>query len=381
MYTFERAANCRELIENRPLWDSLAGDSPFRQASWLSPWWNHFGNDERAFFVVAKNDTGVVCGLLPMYTSGSFGEVLRFVGSGQACSDGLSILCASNDADALGLEMGHWLASIAGQRPDGWHRLDLDGVIAGDQAMISLVQGLTEAGACAHMQSRMHTWFQPTTESFEHYISTLSKSRRRLMRKLSERIDESPELSCHISQTDEELRSDLNAMIELHQRRWNDAGHAGSFADPKFREFIHDSARRFRQDGLLRMATLRHNEQVISGELQMFGGDGAIAGYSMGMDMSFAEIKPGRIMDVETIKYAYQHSLPGIDYLRGDEPYKAELRALPRRLVRLRIASNTTGARLHHAAWKGVFEATQWVRRKRGSEPIVVLPSLRTPSR
>ena len=376
MYRFERAANCHQLIEDSQLWDALAGVSPFRQSAWLGPWWRQFGKDERAFFVVAKNDLGAVCGLLPLYSSGRFGEVLRFVGDGQACSDGLSILCAPHDADAIGLEMGHWLASIAKHRHDGWNLLDLDGVIAGDRAMLALVQGLTETGATAHVQSRMHTWFQPTTDTFEHYLSTLSKSRRRLMRRLSERIDETPELSSHTSQTDDERRSDLNAMIELHQRRWNDAGHAGSFADPAFREFIHDATSRFLQRGLLRMATLRHNDQVISGELQMLGGDGGISGYSMGVDMKFADIKPGRIMDVKTIQYAYQHSLPGIDYMRGDEPYKAELRAQPRRLIRLRVASNTTGARIHHAAWKGMFEVTQWVRRKRGTEPIVVLPSL-----
>ena len=377
MFRIERVANCRELIENRQLWDALAGDCPFRQSSWLGPWWNHFGDDEKAYFVVAKNDQGIVRGLLPMYSSGRFGEVLRFVGAGQACSDDLSILCAPHDADAIGLEMGHWLASIAGNRHNGWGLMDLDGVIAGNRAMVAFVQGLTEAGALAHMQSRMHTWFQPTTDTFEHYLSTLSKSRRRLMRRLSERIDETPALSSHISQTDDERRSDLDAMIQLHQRRWNDAGQAGSFADPKFRQFIHESTSRFLQGGFLRMATLRHNDQVISGELQILGGDGSISAYSTGIDMKFADIKPGRIMNVNTIQYAYQHSLPGIDYMRGDEAYKAELRAQPRRLTRLRVVPNTTSARIHHAAWKSVFDVTQWVRRRRGTEPIAVLPTLK----
>ncbi|MGV3482942.1 MAG: GNAT family N-acetyltransferase [Planctomycetaceae bacterium] len=376
MYRIERAQNSAALLGNPDLWDALAGNSPFRQSAWLDAWWHHFGDDERAFFIVARDPIGEINGILPLYSSRPNGGSLRFVGDGQACSDGLSVLCAPADAESVGFEMGHWLATQAASGENRWNLMDLDGVIAGDAAMISLMRGLTEGGAAVHTQSRMHTWFKPTTDSWEQYLSTLSKPRRRSTRKLSQRIDETLGLSRHVSQTETELQCDLDSMIELHQRRWIEAGHAGSFADPLFRSFIHESARRFLRAGRLRMQTLRHHDKVIAGELQMICTDGTITIYSTGMDTQSAAMEPGRIMTIETLRYAYEQGSPGIDYLRGDEPYKAQLGAQPRRVARLRIVPGTARGRLQLAAWKGAFELKQWARRQTGSDPVVVLPGL-----
>lgn len=377
MYRFERAANCRELLDNVSLWDSLAGDWPLRLAAWLGTWWDHFGDLDRSFFIVARDDNDSVRGILPLYRETPHRNLLRFVGQGLACSDGLSVLSAAHDAESIGFEMGYWFATHRDCAKQ-WQLMDLDGVIAGDQGMIAFAKGLSAGGASIHVQSRMHTWFKPVTDSWEDYLSSLSKPRRRSTKKLAAKIDETPSLSRHVSVDQTELRSDLDAMIDLHQRRWNALGQPGSFADPLFREFIHDSASRFMRCGRLRMQSLRLDGEVIAGELQMSGVDGALTVYSTGMNTQFAALEPGRIMSIETIRHAYQNALPGIDYLRGDEPYKAQLGAEPRRIARLRVVPGTAWGRLHHAAWKGAFELKQWARRRKGSEPIVVLPSLAT---
>lgn len=375
MYRFERASDCRALLENGRLWDSLAGDSPLRQTAWLGSWWDHFGDRERSFFIVARDENYEVRAILPLCSDAPQHGSLRFVGQGEACSDGLSLLCAAADADSVGFEMGYWLATHAtdGER---WNLMDLDGVIAGDRAMIALTKGLSAGGASIHVQSRMNTWFKSTTDSWEAYLSNLSKPRRRSTKRLATKIDDTPGLSRHVSGDEAELRSDLNAMIQLHQHRWREAGQPGSFADPMFQEFIHDSAKRFLQRGRLRMQTLRRDGEVIAGELQMVGSDGALTIYSTGMNTQFAALEPGRVMTIETLRHAYQHSLPGIDYLRGDEAYKAQLGAEPRRIARLRVVPGTAWGRLNHAAWKSAFEFKQWARRRKGSEPIVVLPGL-----
>ncbi len=376
MYRFERAANGDQWRDHGTLWDDLAGNSPFRQSDWLLNWWEHFGSDENSYFVIARDEQGDVRGILPLYKSGLHGSVLRFVGDGNACSDGLSVLCRPEDASQIGREMGQWLASIAGDRYDGWSLLDMDGIIEGDQAMIALAQGLKDGGAAAHAQSRMSTWFKATTDTWEDYLKKLSSQERRKTRRFSEKIDGTPELSRFSPQSESDVRETLDAFIQVHQRRWNEVGQPGSYAEPKFREFVHDVAQAFYRKGKLRLATVRLNDQMIGGDFQLIGSDGTLFGYSTGMDTRYSDLKTGHIMNVETLLYAYKHKSPGVDYMRGDEPYKARLTAEPRRLIRLRIVPNSAWSRLQHHAWLKGFELAQWVRRKRGSQPVTVLPNL-----
>jgi CelD/BcsL family acetyltransferase involved in cellulose biosynthesis len=376
MYRIERAARSRELLDNTLLWDSLAGANPFRQLAWLRTWWDYFGDESFAYFVVARDDAGKVVGILPMHTSRKRPGVLRFVGQGEACSDGLSVLCDSANAEAIGREIGHWLTDQANAPENRWTSLDLDGVVSGDRAMIGLTQGLAEGGAWIDIQSRMHAWFKATTGSLEEHLTQLGRSRRRAARWLIKTLEQDPTLTITVASSASELRADLNTMIELHQRRWTEVGKAGSFANPLFRDFTHDSAFEFLMQGRLRMCSLKRNDCIIAGAMQLIAGDDSLAIYSTGVDMQFADIEPGNLLNMHTLQYAYRHSLPGVDYLRGDEPYKAQLMATPRRIARMIVSPATTRGRIRHTAWRGTFEFSQWVRQHRGGDPIAVLPNL-----
>ncbi len=376
MFRFEIAADYRLLWQDAAVWNSLAGAAPFRQTHWLASWWDHFGDCFQPYCVVARDSAGTIRGLLPLYRSANARGVLRFVGDGEACSDGLSILCRDEDADCLGEELGAWLSVMAAHREWGWSLLDLDGIVAGDLAMIAFSRGLAGSGAATHAQSRMHTWFKPTTGTWDQYLASLKNKHRRQTRQTDERIDQTPGLQRRLATDEASVRTDLDAMIELHQQRWNDAGEPGTYANPRFREFIHAAAGAFWRAGKLRMASLAIDGKMIAGELHLIGGDGAISLYSTGVDRAHGDLGPGRMMNIETMKYAHANSLPGIDFLRGDERYKSTLLAQPKRLIRLRVVPNSAWSRAQHAAWKTGFEIKQWVRRKRGSEPIVVLPGL-----
>ena len=52
----------------------------------------------------------------------------------------------------------------------------------------------------------------------------------------------------------------------------------------------------------------------------------------------------------------------GMDFLRGDLPYKAHLRAQPRRTVEFRVAAKRIPARLRHRLWVTGETAKQFAR-------------------
>jgi hypothetical protein len=62
------------------------------------------------------------------------------------------------------------------------------------------------------------------------------------------------------------------------------------------------------------------------------------------------------------LRQAIADGCRAIDFLRGDEPYKAHWRAVPRPSVELRIAAPHAGARLRHTAWIAGQSIKSWAR-------------------
>ena len=51
-----------------------------------------------------------------------------------------------------------------------------------------------------------------------------------------------------------------------------------------------------------------------------------------------------------------------MDFLRGDEPYKAHFRALPRPMRTLRVVANRRGAALRHNLWLAGANVKRWIK-------------------
>ena len=382
MLTIEITDNLSSLMEDTSTWDSLATGMPFRQAAWLGPWWECFGQDSRASVVVARDDQNEIMGLLPLYRrlnhrNGS--NTLSMIGDGDACSDYVSVLTLPQNAVEVATAMGRYLGAHASDDQHGWDLIDIDGVVEGDVAMGALATGLKEAGASLHASSRMSVWFKPADSSWEEHLKHHGKTQRRKMRRMVEKLDpdhdsdKSDGLQKVVAANEDELSSLLHAVIELHQKRWEADGESGSFADPRFKEFMRASCRRFLAQGQLHLVGLRKDEQVIAGELSFIGKDNRVLyAYSSGYDIDFADLQPGRLLCVDSLHELYQSDLAGIDFMRGDEAYKIRYATESKKLYRVRAVAPTLMPRLRHAVWSTGFEVKQWMRRRTGRPEILV---------
>ncbi len=376
MFRIEISQDIQSLFADEDCWNKLAGGVPFRETSWLRPWWNHFGTPGEAYVVIAKDDDGVTRGILPLFRSADCHRHLEVVGGGQACSDHASILVQRDDVAEVARSMAEYLADHASDSQWGWDTISIDGVVDGDQPMAEFSKAIEEAGAALHAQSRMSTWFKPSDDSWDEHLKHFGKTQRRKMRRWSERIDKTDGLEKSIVDRLDDVQDALDSLIDMHQRRWNAEGEPGSYADAEFAAFVRDSADDFFRRGRLYLPTLSMDDKVIGGELHFIGGDNRLYCYSSGYDIDSAELEPGRILCVETLLELYRRDLAGIDYLRGDEPYKKRMAATPTRIFHLRVIAPTLLPRLRHAAWCAGFELKQWVRRHTGRKPIEVASTL-----
>jgi CelD/BcsL family acetyltransferase involved in cellulose biosynthesis len=90
--------------------------------------------------------------------------------------------------------------------------------------------------------------------------------------------------------------------------------------------------------------------------------------YQAGIDPAFLDQEPGRMMGAVMIQRAIAEGQQGFDFLRGDEPYKRQWRAEPRRLVQWRIVPQRALPQLRHSAWLAGSAMKTWLRSVR--EPV-----------
>ena len=183
------------------------------------------------------------------------------------------------------------------------------------------------------------------------------------MRRLETRYLDTGRAVLRPTSTDAEFDPAMDALIDLHQRRWQAQGEPGCFASPRFTAFHRQVGRRLLQQGLLWLYRLELDGRTIAADYG-FTGDGLLYAYQGGVEPEALEDEPGRLMNVAALKQAMQAGLRGVDYLRGDEPYKAHFRAVPRRSSELRIAAPRSSARLRQTAWNAGENFKQWAKRR-----------------
>jgi len=375
MLHLNTTADLDSLLADRDSWNALTRGVPFRSAEWLGAWWHHYRDGRQPYVVTAHDDTGRLRGALPLHRSadGPRRSVLRNLADGDACTDYVSILADPADADEVAARIAGHLVENAGDDRWGWEGIEIDGVVEGDRAMHVFAQTLCAADAATHARSRMSTWSRATADSWDQHLQQHGKSQRRKMRALCHALDSDPRLQPLTVESEPNVHRLLNELSRLHQRRWAEAGESGSYADPRFVEFVRSAASEFWYTGSVYLTALAKADRVIAVELNFIGDDRVLYCYSSGFDLEFADLEPGRVLGIDTLQHLYRAGLSGIDFLRGDETYKQRLANSSRRLFRLRIVAPRWYPKLRHTLWNTQFELTNLARRHSGRTPIAVV--------
>ena len=367
MLRYEFVADASSLLNDPQRWNPLSGGVPFRMTQWLGPWWNTFGDDHRSALVCVTDGDGSLRGILPLYRVGG-GRTLAMMGDGDACSDYMSLLARDQDRREIAMGMGRFLVDMADDPHDGWDTLDIDGAVEGDDAFRHFAQSLQTHGCRTHVESRMSVWRCVRGEDWAAHLKRHGKTQRRRMRRFLESFDKYSEAEFSVADTVDQAQRDVADIIELHQRRWQDAGEPGSYADPMFREFIQAMVAEFTRSGRSWITTMRWNGRVIAGELNLLGDDQVMYSYSTGYDVEHSDIEPGRIMCIAGLHHMYESDIIAVDFMRGDEFYKQRFCNESRRLYRLRCFAPAWRNRIRATAVRAGFGVKQWVRKRTGRD-------------
>jgi CelD/BcsL family acetyltransferase involved in cellulose biosynthesis len=120
-------------------------------------------------------------------------------------------------------------------------------------------------------------------------------------------------------------------------------------------------AGRLLKRGELRMSWLELDGSPAAAEYH-FADRGATYAYQGGVDPTRLEEEPGRLSTILCLRRAIDEGHGRLDFLRGDEPYKAHWRAEPRATYDYRVVPNRRLARLRGRVLSLTDTVTGWMR-------------------
>jgi CelD/BcsL family acetyltransferase involved in cellulose biosynthesis len=384
--TVQLVTTLDELRELETTWNELSGESPFRSWDWLATWWKHYGDgrrrkrddrngnatvarSERQLYVLAVYESADLkqdneskprlIGIAPWFLDCTVvkGNVLRWLGCGEVCTDHLSLICRPEDRETVAERVAEALTA----QFDDWDRLDLGATDADDYSVLALVDHLEERECIVSRQVADSCWVLELPTSWDDYLAAVSKSHRKQLRQSERRVIESDRVKWNPVASAREFDEAWPILVDLHQRRRLSLGEPGCFASQAFHDFHHEVARRMLDRGQLRLSWLALDDTPAAAEYH-FADSHLTYAYQGGVDPERLDEEPGRLSTILCLQRAMQEGHKGLDFLRGDEPYKAHWRAEPRTTYDYRVVPNRRLARLRGRVLTFTGAVTDWVR-------------------
>jgi CelD/BcsL family acetyltransferase involved in cellulose biosynthesis len=354
----DRISNREQLAKLRCEWNALAGNVPFRRWDWQDAWWHHYGRSRELCVLAVRDSGGATIGIAPWFADTTIfdGHVLQFLGTGQACSDYLSLLCRPRHMKEVTTGLAKWLCGRHTQAGDGdraslnWDYLRLAGTELNDPAMTLLAEQLRSADVSIDRHEHTRCWRIPLPNDWDAYLASRPKRYRRKIRRLVETYFDSGRAAFHLLPTDGPLAPSYDKLVSLHHARRHSLQQSGCFDSSSFRGFLRLASERFHADQQLFLATLQIDGQVAAATIG-FAGSSVLYLYQCGMSPELSRHQPGWLINIGAIRHGIDSGLKSLDLLCGDEPYKKHLGASATPLYETCMVSPRIISRLRHGVW------------------------------
>ncbi|WDI44701.1 GNAT family N-acetyltransferase [Bremerella sp. P1] len=341
-------------------WERLAGQRLFLAPRWLLTWWKHYRqNGSQLQIVTIRDDNGWLIGLAPWYRRHTWwgGDVIQLLGSGEVCSDYLSVLAKPG-------EEAHVVNALAQYLPQQFSEIDrlyFEGLDASDTVMHELARTMRDRQYEVKQLPQLDSYRLALPATWDEWVSQLSRSRRHRVRQLWRNQFETGKATIHIADQ-ATLEQGFSILVDLHQKRRNQMGQRGCFASNRFHDFLQEAASEHLESAQLRLQWIELEGRPIAVELDLEEGD-TLLHYCSGIATDCDYARPGWLGITAAIRYAIDSGKATFDFLRGDEGYKSHWRGQPVPMMNLEFVPPKFSARLRSQFRGSVRLAKQQAKR------------------
>ena len=312
----------------RHTWDQFEVD-PMNSFAWNLSWWKAF-QTHGDLHLMKFERAGKIVGIAPLYLDRWYGlKRLRFLATGEACTDYADIICEPDHYDLCSWSLGEYI------REQRFDVVELEST-RDDRLAVTLKDNLSQTYRFDHRIVEP-TWRIELPESWETFVGGVKKSLRRKINKASRNLA-SDDFSIESTLTDLPLEEAFETFKSLHTRRMNSTGKPGIFADPQFEQFIESAVVEFSTEDRCEIVVVSHLKKPIAVQLYFKSAEGFQL-YNSGYAPDAMKLEPGHLMFTAMIQRAISRGDTCFDFLRGNEPYKEFWGALPHSQMKLRMVA------------------------------------------
>jgi CelD/BcsL family acetyltransferase involved in cellulose biosynthesis len=305
-------------------WHHLAAKHPFRQPEWLLTWARHYLSETANLCVIAAIEDGRLRGLLPFYVDDR-NQTLRFLGDGRVCTDYASVLLDEQFYESISIEamVDHLLSDP--QTSALWNKIHLEAVDPSNRLIQRFRSTLLQKGAHVVDANPANTWVVDISGGWNELLKSVSKNSRKAFRNRAEELQKT---RVRWVQDGNDLNEFFPILIDLHQRRRAALGDEGCFADPRFEKFLKEVATNLLAHNQLQAFSIWLDDQPIAAEIGFRSATHWYC-YQAGIEPNAMDHQPGKLANILILRDAEKFGIQYVDFLRGDEPYKQQLKANP----------------------------------------------------
>ena len=314
-----------------------SGTGIFNSWEWLYPWYRRLGSDRQLHILTARDEDGRLVGLMPLCVEvrRAMGRKLRrmtFLGETHVCGDYMDVVALPEHHEAV-------VESFVGhlrQAQGTWDVLDLADIDSESPTLAlwqrsfaapQYVSELRPGSVCPVMA------FQPR-ETFEGFLR--GSSRRENYRRRKKQLEKQPGFSVECIEDPADLTQPFSEFLRLHAMRWSGEGGSGGITGHEVEAFHRDATALLAERGKLRLFVMRVDGKAVASLYALRHGD-TFSYYQAGRDPEWQNMSVGLVMLVETFKRAIEEGAATYDFLRGEEPYKADWNNGQRTTMGLRV--------------------------------------------
>ncbi len=351
-----RLTKLSEIHQIKSEWEDLLrrarNKSIFLTWEWLITWWETYGENNELWWINVKDENGKLIGSAPFYLrKQSNGLILphrelRFIGTGAPVSpEHLDVLAVPEKSAEVIEAIQRYLVD---------HAKDWDVLLLTDLTRKggATPPESTGRGDCAPTALKLNDAliedqlpsapYIPLPDIWENYFKSLGKWLRRTVVRQRNKQTRELNMSFYVwSPKDGGLDVAFGKFEKLYALRKESVKVENKFEEsPGYQKFHRLLASRFAERGWLNLAFLKIGDKEVACEYTFKYLD-TLYSYQCGFDPAFGKNNVFKVLRSYVIEDAVRQGMKEFDLLRGEEPYKYDWKALPRKKQMLRCFSPT----------------------------------------
>ncbi|MEW6730926.1 MAG: GNAT family N-acetyltransferase [Acidobacteriota bacterium] len=306
---------------------------------WLYTWWQHFKQERRLAVMLVKADQELV-GIAPLFQEKARlrGLIpiknLQWLGSGEVGSDYLNLIIKDGYEEQVCASVYNKICRYENQ----WDLLRLTALPERSAIYKNFLNSFATDGEylCRQGPEYICPYIELIGHSWQSFLNSLSTNMRYNLRRRSRQVFQQLNAEVEQCQRAEDITHFLDAIFDLHSRRWQLRGGSDGFSGTRIRAFHQAVAEQFFAQGWLRLYLLKIENQPVAGIYGLQYGN-TFSFYQSGFAPDWERYSIGMVLLAQTIKDAIANNLSVYDFLHGEEEYKFKWTNTVRRTYSLMI--------------------------------------------